>query len=152
MIADPKSKAFRDGFISQWAEFDRYDAITIDNSERHHIRFNEGVQQDAKREVREFFGALIDENLPVANFIDADFVTINSALAAHYGIDFPPTKTDEFRKIRFTRRFSARRTRDSSRFSCDRFQRRAIVTRDSRCANHGKAATQQTCATPSQCS
>lgn len=99
MIADPKSKAFRDGFISQWADFEKYDAITIDNSERQHFRFNEGVQQDAKREVQEFFGTLIEEKLPASHLIDADFVTINAALAAHYGLDFPTTKSDEFRKI-----------------------------------------------------
>lgn len=99
MLADPKSKAFRDGFISQWAEFDKYDAITIDNSERAHFRFNEGVRQDAKREVQEFFGTLMEENLPTANLIDADFVTVNAAMAVHYGLDFPTTKTDEFRKI-----------------------------------------------------
>lgn len=99
MITDPKSKAFRDGFISQWAEFEKYDAITIDNSERQHFRFNEGVQQDAKREVQEFFGTLIEENLPASHFIDADYVTINAALAAHYGLDFPTTKTDEFHKV-----------------------------------------------------
>ena len=98
LLADPKARAFRDGFVSQWAEFDRYDAITIDRLE--HFRFNEGVQQDAKREVLEFFGTLIDENLPAASLIDSDFVTINAALAAHYGLDFPDTRTDEFLKIR----------------------------------------------------
>ena len=98
LLAAPKAQAFRDGFVRQWAEFDRYDAITIDRLE--HFRFNEGVQQDAKREVLEFFGTLIDENLPAANLIDSDFVTINAALAAHYGLDFPDTRTDEFLKVR----------------------------------------------------
>lgn len=97
LLADPRAQAFRDGFISQWAELDRYDAITVDN--RQHIRFNEGVKQDAKQEVREFFGTLIDENLPSSNLIDSEFVTINSALAVHYGIEFPNQKTSEFQKI-----------------------------------------------------
>ena len=97
LLADPRAEAFRDGFVSQWAEFDRYDAITVDN--REHIRFNEGVQQDAKQEVREFFGALIRENLPASNLIDSDFVTINSALAVHYGINLPNPMTAEFQKV-----------------------------------------------------
>ncbi len=97
LLTDPRAVAFRDGFISQWAELDRYDAITVDN--RKHIHFNEGVQQDAKQEVREFFGALIEENLPVSNLIDSDFVVINSSLAVHYGIDLPNPKTDEFQKV-----------------------------------------------------
>ena len=97
MLADPKAIAFRDGFISQWAEFDRYDAITVDNCQ--HIRFNEGVQQDAKQEVREFFGELINENLPASNLIDSDFVMVNSALATHYGIDLPNPKNADFQKV-----------------------------------------------------
>ena len=98
MLADPKATVFREGFISQWAEFDRYDAITVDNKEHHY--FNEGIQQDAKREIVEFFGTLIDENLPVANLIDSDFVVINSALAVHYGIDLPNSRTADFQKVR----------------------------------------------------
>jgi len=97
MLADPKASEFRDGFVSQWAELKRYDAITVDNLK--HIRFNEGVQQDAKREVREFFGTLIGENLPARNLIDSDFVVINNALAAHYGIALPNPKTTEFQKV-----------------------------------------------------
>ena len=97
MLADPKSTEFRDGFIGQWAEFERYDAITVDN--REHFLFNEGVQHDAKREVEEFFGTLIAENLPVRNLIDSDFVTINNALGIHYGIELPNPKTAEFQKV-----------------------------------------------------
>lgn len=97
MMADPKLVRFRDGFMSQWAEFDRYDAITVDNKE--HFRFNEGLQADAKREVLEFFGQLIEENLPASNLIDSDFVVINPALAVHYDIDVPNPKTADFLKV-----------------------------------------------------
>lgn len=97
LLADPKAKAFRDGFISQWAEFDRYDAITVDN--REHFYFNEGVRQDAKREVVEFFGALINENLPASKLIDSEFVMINSALGVHYGIEVPNNRSAEFQKV-----------------------------------------------------
>ena len=97
LLSDPKATAFRDGFMSQWAELDRYDAITIDNKQ--HYRFNEGLQRDAKQEVTEFFGTLINENLPARNLIDSDFVVVNNALATHYGIDLPNQKTAEFQKV-----------------------------------------------------
>lgn len=93
LLADPKSQAFRDGFSSQWAELDRYDAITVDVKEN--FRFNEGVREDAKQEVREFFGTLIEENLPVSNLIDSEFITINPALATHYGL---PESKNGFQK------------------------------------------------------
>ncbi|MEZ7957077.1 MAG: DUF1592 domain-containing protein [Rubritalea sp.] len=98
LLADPRSKAFRDGFIDQWAELDRYDAITVDRKK--HFFFNQGVQADARKEVRKFFGVLIKENLPVANFIDSDFVTINGALAAHYGIPGVNPRDDSFQKVK----------------------------------------------------
>lgn len=97
MMNDPRFVRFRDGFMSQWAEFERFDAITVDN--REHFRFNEGVQADAKKEVLEFFGHLIEENLPAANLIDSDFVVVNPALAVHYDIDLPNPKTADFIKV-----------------------------------------------------
>lgn len=97
MLDDPKSSAFRDGFVCQWAELDRFDAITVE--EQDHFRFNAGVRHAAKREIKEFFGALIQENLPVSNLIDSDFVMINSTLAAHYGIKSSNPKSDEFQKV-----------------------------------------------------
>lgn len=97
MLADPRAHSFREGFVSQWAEFDRYDAITVDT--RQHVYFNEGVQQDAKREVEAFFGALIDENLPVSTLIDSDFVMINAALGVHYGLPVASSHTAEFQKV-----------------------------------------------------
>jgi hypothetical protein len=94
LLADPQARRFRDGFVSQWAELDRYDAVTVDNKE--HFRFNEGVREDAKKEVREFFGHLIEKNLPAANLIDSDFAVINSALAVHYDLDIPHPKNADF--------------------------------------------------------
>lgn len=78
LLSDSRSERFRNGFIGQWAEFDRYDAITVDT--REHYRFNEGVRQDAKQEVVEFFGALLEENLPARYLIDSDFAMLNGAL------------------------------------------------------------------------
>lgn len=98
LLADPKADNFRDGFIKQWTHLDRYDAITINTREHHH--FNEGVQRDAKKEVHEFFGTLIKENLPVRNLIDSDFVVINGTLANHYGLPFHNGEDDAFRKVK----------------------------------------------------
>ncbi|MCH2204373.1 MAG: DUF1592 domain-containing protein [Lentisphaerales bacterium] len=97
LLQSPKAKAFYDGFIRQWAELDRFDAITIDVKEQPH--FNRGVRHSAGREVREFFSTLVKENLPVRNLIDSNFITINSALAAHYGISGITPKDDSFVKV-----------------------------------------------------
>ena len=98
MLQSPRSKAFRDGFIDQWAELDRFDAITVD--ERKYFRFNTGLRHSAKQEVREFFGTILKENLSVSNFIESDFVTVNPALAVHYGIKGVEAKDDRFIKVK----------------------------------------------------
>jgi hypothetical protein len=50
--------------------------------------------------VRSFLGTLIDENLPVRNLIDSDFVTVNATLAAHYGIAGVAPADDRFVKVK----------------------------------------------------
>lgn len=95
MLDDPKSAAFYDGFMSQWAELDRFNAITVDESK--YIRFNEGVRHSAYQEVLEFCRTLVTDNLPASNLIDSDFVVVNSLLGEHYGI--PGATSDEFQKV-----------------------------------------------------
>lgn len=95
MLDDSKAKAFFSGFMSQWAELDRFNAITVDESD--FFRFNEGVRHSAYEEVLAFFKTLVTENLPADSLIDSNFVVINSVLGEHYGID--GAKSDEFTKV-----------------------------------------------------
>ena len=95
MLDHPKAASFFDGFMSQWAELDRFNAITVDESD--FFRFNEGIRHSAYREVLAFFETLVTENLPASNLIDSDFVVINSVLGEHYGIG--DATSDAFRKV-----------------------------------------------------
>lgn len=97
LLTSPRAEALRDGFIKQWMHLDRFDAITINT--REYYQFNEGVQRDAKKEVHEFFGTLIKENLPIKNLIDSDFVTVNGTLARHYGLPFKNPMDESFTKV-----------------------------------------------------
>ncbi len=96
MLADPRSKAFIEGFVSQWADLDRFDAITI--SPKEHPKFNLGLRQAARAEVQEFFGLLIKENLPSEHLIDSEFSMLNAVLALHYGVS-TDLQTQGFSKV-----------------------------------------------------
>lgn len=96
MLDDPKAASFYEGFMGQWAELDRFNAITVDENE--HFRFNEGVRHSAYREVLAFFKTLVDENLPASNLIDSDFAVINPVLGEHYGI--AGATSNAFKKVR----------------------------------------------------
>lgn len=95
MLNDSRAGSFVEGFASQWADLERFDAITVD--EQANFRFNKGVRHSAKREVLEFFRTLLVENMPAANLISSDFVVINGLLGEHYGI--AGVKSDQFQKV-----------------------------------------------------
>lgn len=95
MLNDRKADAFYEGFMGQWAELDRFHAISVDRDA--YFRYNNAVQTSASREVIEFFEVLVKENLPVDNLIDSNFVVVNSHLANYYGIQ--GVQTNEFQKV-----------------------------------------------------
>ncbi len=94
MLASPKAQRFMAGFIEQWAELKRFDGIAVHDDL---YQFMDVTRFSARREPVEFFNALVQENLPVANLIDSDFVVIDKALAVFYGI--PGTFDHHFRKV-----------------------------------------------------
>ena len=95
LLNSPNAKFFHSGFASQWADLDRFDAITVDANK--YFRFNKGLRLAAYQEVLEFFAALVTHNLSATNLIDSDFVTINSLLADHYEI--PQVASDAFARV-----------------------------------------------------
>lgn len=98
LLASPRAQAFTTGFMDQWAELDRFQAVSIDPSD--HLYYNDGLRHAAKLEMNEFFHTLIKENLPVENLIDSSFITVNGTLAAHYGIPFEADQSpNTFKKV-----------------------------------------------------
>lgn len=87
MLAHRNRWALAEGFLSQWASLDRFDAIAIDDEQ--HPTFNDGLRLSARLEPQHFFDTLIEENLRIDQLIDSDLVVINGLLAAHYGIKIP---------------------------------------------------------------
>ena len=95
MLNDSRASAFVEGFMSQWADLERFDAITVD--EQKNFLFNKGIRYSAKKEVIEFFRTLLDENLPASHLTSSDFVVINGLLGTHYGIS--EADSDKFQKV-----------------------------------------------------
>ncbi|MFC5051422.1 DUF1592 domain-containing protein [Rubritalea spongiae] len=96
MLADPRAEAFYHGFMSQWADLDRLEGISV-NWEKFGP-FSRANEFASYQEPIEFFKVLVKENLGVDQLIDSDFVVINSYLADFYGIKGNKT-TSQFEKI-----------------------------------------------------
>ncbi|MBI1313979.1 DUF1592 domain-containing protein [bacterium] len=60
-------------------------------------RFDAYLVESFERESREYFAAMIRENLPVTTLVDSDFVLVNDRLARHYGL--PPVNGSALRKV-----------------------------------------------------
>ncbi|MGB0327363.1 MAG: DUF1588 domain-containing protein [Akkermansiaceae bacterium] len=85
---------FAEGFGSQWADFDRLDAVSVS---KNYPTYTGGLLYSAKQEVISTFEVMVAENLPVSTLIKSDFVMINAKLADHYGIS--NVVTNEFVKV-----------------------------------------------------
>jgi len=98
LVADPRSRALADHFASQWLETRSLDAITRDTT-----RYPEWTPElrDAMRtETTLFFDAILRDDRPLSDFIDARYTFLNELLARHYGIE--GVKGPEFRRVQLT--------------------------------------------------
>ena len=96
MIRDPKAVAFSSRFISQWLG-----SVELGRSAKPDTgvfpEYSGSLEEAMKREVAEFFQHLLREDGSLLQLIDADYLTVNEELAAHYGISGVTGR--EFRKV-----------------------------------------------------
>ena len=94
-ILSANNRLLAEGFSSQWADFVRFDSISVS---KEFPTYAQGLRHSMKQEVIAYFQTLFKENLPVSNLIQSDFATVNAQLATHYGI--PGVTTNEFVKVK----------------------------------------------------
>jgi mono/diheme cytochrome c family protein len=84
LLADPRSAAFASNFAGQWLETRNLDVVKPDPQK--FPTWNADLREAMKSETRLFFEAILRENRPVSEFLDAKFTYLNETLAKHYGI------------------------------------------------------------------
>jgi len=98
MIKDPRSRAFREAFTTQWLKIDKLESFAVS---RELFPATDAVfMKSAKDESVAFFSELLDNNLSILNFIDSDFAMLNGRMAFHYGI--PRIAGNEFRRVQLS--------------------------------------------------
>ena len=95
MLSDGRSERFINEFLDQWLDLELIDATTPDKYL--YPEYDDVLRRAMLAETRLLFRHLIDENLSIANLIDADFTFLNRKLAEHYGI--PNVEGEEMRKV-----------------------------------------------------
>ena len=95
MMQDWKVWAFRDFFAGQWLQIHNIYDVAIDPEV--FPKWDDSLKVAMEQETRLFFEAVMKENRPVTELIDANFTFLNEKLARFYGID--GVKGDEFRRV-----------------------------------------------------
>ncbi len=89
MLRDPKAEAWIAGFLDSWLTLRDLGTMPPDRS-----RFGDFYQFDLQTAMRTetelFTQHLLQENLSIQHFLDADFTFVNRPLARLYGLEPPP--------------------------------------------------------------
>ena len=95
MLQDWKAHALVENFAGQWLQIRNMYDVAIDPDT--FPRWDDTLKPAMEQETRRFFEAIMKENRPVTELLDADFTFLNEKLARFYGID--GVKGEEFQRV-----------------------------------------------------
>lgn len=95
MLADPKARAFVANFAGQWLQIRSLAELSVDPDA--FPRWDNSLKAAMREESERFFEAVMRENRPVTELLDADFTFLNEKLARFYGI--PGVQGDQFQRV-----------------------------------------------------
>jgi len=101
MLADPRSDEFVNSFVWAWLHLDNTVEMAPDPMKFYDYHRNR-IAEAMVRETNAFFRHLLDQNLPISNFIDADFAIINANLGRLYGLTGKVNTITAFQKVSLT--------------------------------------------------
>ena len=84
MIRDPRFSQFVTEFVSQWLSLDKFDVVAVDAQK--FPKLTRDTKTQLRQEPIQFVRHLIENNLPLRNLIDSDFVVANEVTANYYGL------------------------------------------------------------------
>jgi hypothetical protein len=87
MLADPKSGRFMESFPRQWLQLQRVGMFPPDRDL--YPDYDRWLEKSMVLETQGFFGEILANNLPLAEFLVADWTILNPRLAEHYRLPRP---------------------------------------------------------------
>ena len=84
LLNDPRAERFIEDFTGQW--LDLYDIDFTEPDKHLFPEYDDVLRASMLAESRGFFREVLQNNLSVGNFLDADWTILNSRLAEHYGV------------------------------------------------------------------
>ena len=85
LLGDPRSGRFVEDFTGQW--LDLHDIDFTEPDRNLYPEYDDVLRSAMLAESRRFFSEVLEKDLAVGQFVDADWTILNSRLAEHYGIE-----------------------------------------------------------------
>lgn len=98
MLTDRKAFALAENFAGQWLEIRNLDSIKPDPEK--FPQWGTELRDAMKTETQMFFDAILRENRPIVEFLNARYTFLNEYLANYYGIE--GVSGSEFRRVDLT--------------------------------------------------
>ena len=95
MVQDWRSRAFVDNFAGQWLQIRNLWDAAVDPDA--FPKWDDSLKGAMKEETARFFEAVMKEDRPITDLLDADFTFLNEKLARWYGIE--SVKGDAFQRV-----------------------------------------------------
>ena len=84
MIRDPRFGQFVTEFVSQWLSLDKFDVVAIDAQK--FPKLTRDTRTQLRQEPIQFLRYLIEQNLPLRNVVQSDFLVANEVTASYYNL------------------------------------------------------------------
>lgn len=84
MMKDERIKALTENFAGQWLQTRNLKTLAPDRNL--FPNYSDNLRDDMIKEVELFFNEVVEKDLSLVTFLDADFTHVNERLAKHYGI------------------------------------------------------------------
>jgi hypothetical protein len=98
MLGDARSSALAKNFAGQWLEIRNLDAIRPDPDR--FPAWGPELRDAMRTETEMFFDAILRDNRPISEFLNARYTYLNEFLAAYYGIE--GVSGPDFRRVELT--------------------------------------------------
>ena len=95
LLADDRAASFAESFAGQWLEIRALSSVNPDPEK--FPSWKPELRDAMKTETTLFFNAILTENRPMSDFLNADFTFLNGLLAKHYGIE--GVEGPDFRRV-----------------------------------------------------
>ncbi|HYE99343.1 MAG TPA: DUF1592 domain-containing protein, partial [Planctomycetota bacterium] len=86
LLADPRSRRFREAFLDYWLDLRHVHATSPDAALYPDYYLDDWLVDSAVEEARLFFADLLRRDAPSREIVDSDVLFVNERLAAHYGL------------------------------------------------------------------